>query len=65
MVFDLVSRLVDKNLVVTEERPGGEQHYRLLETLRAYAIERARVAGELGVAPGRAGDVLAGLARAS
>ena len=46
-VFDVVSRLVDKNLVVTEERPGGEQHYRLLETLRAYAVERARAAGEL------------------
>ena len=47
-VFDVLSRLVDKNLVVTEERPGGDQHYRLLETLRAYAIERARAAGELG-----------------
>ena len=33
-VFDVVSRLVDKNLVLIEERPGGEQHYRLLETLR-------------------------------
>ena len=33
--------------MLTEERPGGEQHYRLLETLRAYAIERARAAGEL------------------
>ena len=38
-VFDVVSRLIDKNLVVAEERPGGEQHYRLLETLRAYALE--------------------------
>jgi predicted ATPase/class 3 adenylate cyclase/DNA-binding CsgD family transcriptional regulator len=47
-VFDGVSRLVDKNLVSSEERPGGDQHYRLLETLRAYAIERARAAGELG-----------------
>ena len=47
-VFDVLSRLVDKNLVVTEERPDGDQHYRLLETLRVYAIERARAAGELG-----------------
>ena len=46
-VFDVVSRLIDKNLVVAEERPGGEQHYRLLETLRAYALNRVRVAGEL------------------
>src|SRR5262249_3213821 len=46
-VFDAVSRLVDKNLVVADERSSGDQHYRLLETLRAYAIERARAAGEL------------------
>ncbi len=46
-VFDIVSRLVDKSLVAVDERPGGAQHYRLLETLRAYAIERARAAGEL------------------
>src|SRR5262249_16840338 len=46
-VFDGISRLVDKSLVVVEERPGGEQHYRLLETLRAYALDRARAAGEL------------------
>ena len=39
-VFDVVGRLVDKNLVVTEERPGGEQHYRLLETLRRVRVER-------------------------
>ena len=46
-VFDVVSRLIDKNLVVAEERPGGEQLYRLLETLRVYALDRARMAGEL------------------
>jgi predicted ATPase/class 3 adenylate cyclase/DNA-binding CsgD family transcriptional regulator len=46
-VFDVVSRLIDKNLVVAEERPGGEQHYRLLETLRAYALNRVRIADEL------------------
>ena len=31
-VFDLVSRLVDKSLVVAEEDPDGEPRYRLLET---------------------------------
>ncbi len=46
-VFDVVSGLVDKSLVVADERPGGEQHYRLLETLRVYALDRARAAGEL------------------
>lgn len=46
-VFDAVSRLVDKNLVAVDERPGGEQLYRLLETMRVYALDRARAAGEL------------------
>ena len=46
-VFDLVSRLVDKSLVVVDEGPRGEPRYRLLETLRAYALDRARAAGEL------------------
>ena len=46
-VFDLISRLVDKSLVVADEGPRGEPRYRLLETLRAYAVDRARTAGEL------------------
>ena len=46
-VFDLVSRLVDKSLVVADEGPGGEPRYRMLETLRAYALHRAHAAGEL------------------
>ena len=46
-VFDLVSRLVDKSLVVADEGLGGEPRYRMLETLRAYALNRAHAAGEL------------------
>jgi predicted ATPase/class 3 adenylate cyclase/DNA-binding CsgD family transcriptional regulator len=46
-VFDLASRLVDKGLVVVEEAPHGELRYRLLESLRVYAVDRARVADEL------------------
>ena len=46
-VFDIVSRLVDKSLVTIAEHPHGELRYRLLETLRAYALDRARAAGEL------------------
>jgi DNA-binding CsgD family transcriptional regulator len=47
-VFDLVSRLVDKSMVSVDEGVGGEPLYRLLETLRAYALDRASNAGELG-----------------
>ena len=46
-VFDLVSRLVDKSLVVAEEDPDGQPGFRLLETLRAYATAQAYTAGEL------------------
>jgi predicted ATPase/class 3 adenylate cyclase/DNA-binding CsgD family transcriptional regulator len=46
-VFDIVSRLVDKSLVAVEDGAGGEPRYRLLESLRAYALDRLRAAGEL------------------
>ena len=45
-VFDTISRLVDKSLVITEDAPDADR-YRLLETIRAFAINRARDAGEL------------------
>src|SRR5439155_10801158 len=37
-VLDLLMKLVDKSLVVYEER-GGEGRYRLLETIRQFARE--------------------------
>jgi predicted ATPase/class 3 adenylate cyclase/DNA-binding CsgD family transcriptional regulator len=46
-VFDLVSRLVDKSLVTVDENHPVKPRYRLLETLRAYALDRARAASEL------------------
>ncbi len=42
-VLDLLAGLVEKSLVVLE--PDGER-YRLLETIREYALERLRAAGE-------------------
>ena len=45
-VFDTISRLVDKSLVVADD-PDAETPYRLLETIRAFAVNRARDAGEL------------------
>ena len=46
-VLDVVTRLVDKSLVVADEGVHGATRYRLLETLRAFAVERAAEAGEL------------------
>ena len=47
-VFDTVSRLVDKSLVIVEDAEGGSR-YRLLETIRAFAVNHAREAGELAL----------------
>ena len=45
-VLDLVVRLVEKSLLMAEENIGGSGRYRLPETLRAYAREKLRTAGE-------------------
>jgi predicted ATPase/DNA-binding CsgD family transcriptional regulator len=47
-VLDLLSRLVDKSLVVVEER-SGEARYRLLETVRQYGWEKLEESGEAEV----------------
>ncbi len=44
-VVDLLTSLVDKSLVVYEEREGGPR-YRLLETVRQYAQDRLVESGE-------------------
>ena len=44
-VLDLLTRLVDKSLVVAEAPPAGTARYRLLETLRQYAQERLAAGG--------------------
>jgi predicted ATPase/DNA-binding CsgD family transcriptional regulator len=44
-VLHALGRLVDKSLVVAEER-DGEARYRLLETIRQYAADRLVEAGE-------------------
>lgn len=40
-VLDLLTRLVDKSLVVVEQH-GGEVRYRMLETIRQYGVEKLR-----------------------
>lgn len=44
-VLDVLSQLVDKCLVVAEERQG-QKRFRLLETMRQYAQERLQESGE-------------------
>lgn len=47
-VIDLISRLVDKSLVVVEVR-NAEARYHLLETIRHYGWEKLEAAGEAKV----------------
>jgi predicted ATPase/class 3 adenylate cyclase/DNA-binding CsgD family transcriptional regulator len=44
-VLDLLTLLVDKSLVVTDDS-GGRTRYRLLETVRQYALEKLAESGE-------------------
>jgi predicted ATPase/class 3 adenylate cyclase len=48
-VLDLLTRLVDKSLVVVEDQPDGTARYRLLETLRQYARQKLFGSGEADV----------------
>ena len=45
-VIDVIASLVDKSLVVAQEDDAGEVRYRLLETVRAYSVERLEASGE-------------------
>ena len=45
-VLDLVTSLVEKSLVMTDERDAGSR-YRILETIRDYAREKLEQAGDL------------------
>jgi len=46
LIVDLLLRLVDKSLVVADEDSAGTRRYRLLETMRQYAMERLAAPGE-------------------
>ncbi|HYE17970.1 MAG TPA: protein kinase, partial [Tepidisphaeraceae bacterium] len=59
-VMDVLASLVDKSLVVMDER-GGEARYRMLETIRQYAAERLDASGERAEVEGRHLDHFAAL----
>ena len=46
-VLDVLSRLVDRHMVTVDDvHPGQPSRYRMLETLRQYAVEKLASAGE-------------------
>ena len=46
LVLDLLGHLVDKSLVIADGEAESEPRYRLLDTTRAFALERLAVEGE-------------------
>jgi predicted ATPase/class 3 adenylate cyclase/DNA-binding CsgD family transcriptional regulator len=54
-VLDLLTLLVDKSLVIAEEN-SGRTRYRLLETVRQYALEKLGESGEADVVRARHRD---------
>jgi predicted ATPase/class 3 adenylate cyclase/DNA-binding CsgD family transcriptional regulator len=60
-VLDLLALLVDKSLVVADNS-GGATRYRLLETVRQYALEKLGESGEADAVRSRHRDYYTGLA---
>ncbi|GAA1282269.1 BTAD domain-containing putative transcriptional regulator [Pseudonocardia aurantiaca] len=61
-VLDVLTRLVDRSLVVVVHGPDGCSRYRLLESVAAYGLERLEAARELASTRQRHGDHHAELA---
>jgi predicted ATPase/DNA-binding CsgD family transcriptional regulator len=62
-VLDLLTLLVDKSLVVAENS-GGRTRYRLLETVRQYALEKLAESGEADAVRSRHRDYYTSVAAA-
>ena len=63
-VLDLLAALVDKSLVVSGQgNDGPDGRYRLLETIRLYASQRARDAGEVDIVERRHAEAFCAFAR--
>lgn len=60
--LDLLSRLVDKSLVLVTRRPDGDTRYTLLETVRQYAAERLTDHGDAGIVRRRHADTFLAIA---
>jgi len=61
-VLELLGRLVDKSLVLVDRLPDGATRYSMLETVRQYAREKLRDAGEGDAARDRHLDAVLALA---
>jgi non-specific serine/threonine protein kinase len=64
-VIDLVGSLVDQSLLHRDVAPGREPRYRMLETVREYALDRLEASGEAEPMRARHAGHFVGLAEAA
>jgi predicted ATPase/class 3 adenylate cyclase len=64
-VLGVLTQLVNKSLVVAEREQSQETRYRLLETIRQYALERLAASGEADAVRRRHADYYVALAEAA
>jgi non-specific serine/threonine protein kinase len=64
-ILDLLTRLADKSLVVMDRAGGASARYRFLETVREYALEQLKAAGEEAALRGRHLEYFLALAEAA
>jgi predicted ATPase/DNA-binding XRE family transcriptional regulator len=64
-VLDLLAQLTNKSLVSTGRAQGAEARFRLLETIRQYALEKLTASGELDALRRRHADYYLALVRAN
>ncbi|MDQ3694309.1 MAG: tetratricopeptide repeat protein [Chloroflexota bacterium] len=64
-VLDLIGSLVDQSLLRRDVKPDQKPRFQLLETVRAYALDRLETSGEAEAMRGRHADYFAGLAEAT
>lgn len=50
--LDILISLVNKSLVIAEAQPSGQTRYRMLETIRRYAMDRLQQSGATALARG-------------
>ncbi|MFI6321021.1 ATP-binding protein [Nonomuraea sp. NPDC050556] len=60
--LDAFAGLIDKSFVVPKEERGGAMRYRMMESIRDYALEHLTTCGEASALRAAMGDYLLGLA---
>ena len=64
-VFDLISQLVNKSLIVVDWQPRADAHYRMLQTIREFASRQLQATGEMERIRSRHFDYFLSLAKAA